>query len=178
MSEPFVGEIRMFPYTFPPQGWARCDGQSIPIAQNQLLAAVIGTIYGGNATTIQLPNLQGRAPMGAGNGLGLSPRPLSQTGGSELVTLTVSQLPSHQHQSQANGAAGVTDVPANNLLYGGESDPAFMLYKESPSASSKVPMAAQVLQSSGGGNGHENRQPYLPIQFCIALEGLYPQRAN
>lgn len=177
MSDPFVGEIRLFPYTFPPQGWASCDGQFLPVAQHQLLAAIIGTIYGGSGSvTFQLPDLRGQAPMGSGDGPGLSHRVLGQRGGAELVPLAESNLPPHQHGAQANRSAGVTSQPGNNVLYGGENDPTFMLYKESPSA--KVPMAGQSLQPEGGGNAHENRQPFLPVQFCIALEGIFPPRPS
>lgn len=177
MSEPFIGEIRLFPYNFAPVGWSRCDGQYVPVSQNAALYAVIGNTYGGDANNMQLPNLGGSVPMGVGNGPGLTPRALAETVGVAQVTLTANNLPPHRHGAQANITPGTTDAPGNSLLYGGDSDRNFIMYRESPDAGSIVPMSPNALQVSGGGHAHENRQPYLGIQFCIAMDGIFPPRS-
>jgi microcystin-dependent protein len=147
MSEPFIAEIRIFAGNFAPRGWAFCNGQLLPVAQNTALFSLIGTTYGGDGrTTTALPNLQGRAPMHPGRGPGLTSRRLGESGGSETVTLSTAQMPNHNHPLMAS---------AENL----------------------VPMANEALPAAGGSQSHNNMQPYLAINFIIALTGLYPSRS-
>ncbi len=176
MADPFVGEIRALPYTFVPQGWARCDGQSLPVNQNQVLYAVIGNQFGGNNGNFRLPNLQARTPMGIGSGPGLTPRNMADNGGAATISLTIPQLPAHQHSCNGNAFAGSSDTPSNSAEFGGETDPKFFLYKENPATNSLVPLAPQALTPSGGNLAHENQQPWLALQFCIALDGTFPVR--
>jgi microcystin-dependent protein len=174
MSEAFVAEIRIFAFNFAPRGWAFCNGQLLPIAQNTALFSLLGTTYGGNGqTNFGLPNLQGMAPMHPGQGPGLTARQLGEQGGSQAVTLLGSQLPAHTHQARANtGTAGQAgpggNVPAS--LAGRTPPP---LYQSSaPNAA----MSAQALTATGGGGPHNNLQPYLVLNFCIAMQGVFPAR--
>ena len=176
MADQFVGEIRLLPFMFVPEGWASCNGAQLPVSQNQVLYAVIGNQFGGNTTYFTLPNLQGSAPMGAGNGNGLTPRTLGQSGGAAGVTLLPTQMPTHQHDCTGNGFPGASDTPDNTLLFGGEPDPKFYLYKENPTNQNLVPMSPQALQNSGGNQANANQQPWLAVQFCIALDGAFPVR--
>lgn len=171
MADPFVAEIRIFPFNFAPKGWAFCDGQLLPLSQNTALFSLLGTTYGGNGkSNFALPNLQGRAPMQPGQGPGLSLRDLGETGGSETVTLLESEIPSHSHTlngaptpSDSNEPAGnVLGRPTGSVLYG--------------AAQSLVPMAGQALSPSGGDQPHNNLMPYLTFNFCIALQGVFPPR--
>lgn len=176
MSEPFVAEIRIFAGNFAPQGWALCNGQLLPIAQNTALFSLIGTTYGGNGeSTMALPNLQGRAPMHPGNGPGLSPRALGEQGGAQSVALSETQMPNHSHAMRASPspaeASGVTNAPrttAHSLArtLGGS------IYAD---PSNLVDMAE--LPDAGGGQAHNNMQPFLVMNFIIALTGLYPTRS-
>ncbi|WLQ16550.1 tail fiber protein [Hahella aquimaris] len=175
MSEPFYGEIRMFTYQFAPAGWAYCNGQIYPINQNPALFAVIGTLYGGNGSTnFGLPNLEGRTPIAWGTGTGLSGYQPGQSGGSSTIQLTPSQIPSHNHTLSAVTSAGTTPEPGNQLFayQGGDAQPD---YKQPP-LGTLVTMSDQMLAITGASAGHENKQPFLSIPFCIALEGVYPPR--
>ena len=171
MSEPFVGEIRMFAGNFAPRGWAFCDGQLLAVSQNDALFSLLGTIYGGDGrTTFGLPDMRGRIPIHAGNGPGLSPRRLGAKAGTEKVTLTVNQMPSHTHGLAATTAVGVDNHPADKLT--GEL-PSTDLYVE---ADPSVDMATSAVTSVGGSRSHSNLMPYLCVHFIIALVGIYPSR--
>jgi len=175
MSEPFVAEIRIFAGNFAPRGWAFCNGQLLPISQNTALFSLIGTTYGGDGrSTTALPNLKGRAPMHPGRGPGLTARRLGQRGGSEMISLSEAQMPNHTHTLRAsNGAADEegTTSPANNTP--GVPENANAIYG---TASNLTPMAG-VLQNNGGSQPHNNLQPFLTMNFIIALVGLYPSRS-
>jgi microcystin-dependent protein len=169
MSDQFLAEIRVFPFNFPPTGWAFCDGQVMPISQNTALFALLGTTYGGDGkSTFALPNLQGSAPMQPGQGQGLSLRDLGEQGGAPSVTLLTSEIPVHAHTfrttvENANSTSTEQQSPGRgNAIY--------------TSNASLTPMAPQALAPSGGGLPHNNMQPYLTLNFCIALQGIFPQR--
>lgn len=175
MSEPFIAEVRLFAGNFAPRNWAFCSGQLMPIRQNTSLFALIGTIYGGDGiTTMQLPDLQGRAPMHAGNGPGLTPRDLGEFGGTPTVTLTQAQLPQHNHlvEAQPKGRGGggdATDVsPAGNIPAG----PTAQAY----GTTTDTIFAANTVMMTGGSAAHNNMQPYLALAFIIALQGIFPSR--
>ncbi len=174
MADQFVAEIRIFPFNFPPKGWAWCDGQLMPIPQNTALFSLLGTAYGGDGkSTFALPNLQGRAPMHPGQGPGLSPHDLGETGGTESVTLLESELPAHTHALNGQGSNSNANDPANAVLarpFGGGN-----LYKTLEGAPLTT-MAGQSLAPAGSGQPHNNLQPYLAVYFCIALQGVFPQR--
>lgn len=166
MATPFIGQIQMFSFNFPPRFWARCDGQLLPINQNQALFSILGTTYGGNGTTnFALPDLRGRTPLHFGQGPGLSNRSLGQVGGAENVTLLTSQLPSHSHTPAANNAAPTIGTPAGNLWAQGNY-----------SATGGSSMAAGDIGNAGGNQPHANLSPYLTVNFCIALSGIFPSR--
>jgi len=166
MSDQFVAEIRMFPFNFAPTGWAFCDGQLIPISQNTALFALLGTVYGGDGkSTFALPDLQGRAAMQPGQGPGLSLYDLGQESGTESITLLQSEIPQHTHQLRAVNDSGLQSNP------GGAIPAAANIYAAGPGS---APMAP--LTPSGGGLPHNNMQPYLTVSFCIALQGIFPQR--
>jgi microcystin-dependent protein len=173
MSEPFIAEIRIFAGNFAPRNWAFCNGQLLPIAQNTALFSLIGTTYGGDGrTTTALPNLQGRAPMHPGNGPGLSQRRLGQSGGTSTVTLTsANQLPNHDHALQASRAAADQTAPEGNL-------PAVAVEDVYGDATDLKEMSSAALAPTGGGfTAHNNMQPYLGLNFIIALSGTYPSRS-
>ena len=170
MADPFVAEIRIFPFNFAPKGWAWCDGQLLPLTQNTALFSLLGTTYGGDGkSTFALPDLQGRAPMHPGQGPGLSLHDLGETGGLETVTLLQSEIPAHAHALLAN-----TDSPASRSpLPPGRS----ALQNASLQGSGGPPlvaMAFQALAPAGGGQPHNNLQPYLTFYFNIALQGVFP----
>ena len=170
MSEPFVAEIRIFAGNFAPRSWAFCDGQLLPIAQNTALFSLIGTTYGGDGrTTTGLPNLQGRAPMHPGRGPGLTTRRLGEKGGVETVTLTTAQMPNHNHRLVADGEDGESTAAASQVVGAGNDMFA--------PAENLVDMAAQSLTAQGGGGAHNNLQPFLSLNYIIALQGTYPSRA-
>ena len=172
MSEPFVGEIRMFAGNFAPRGWAYCDGQLLAVSQNDALFSLLGTIYGGDGrTTFGLPDLRGRVPIHAGSGPGLSPRRLGAKAGSENVTMTVNQLPSHTHAMMASSNPATETRPGGNVT---ASDLAVDAYFEN--APSAAPLASGAITSLGGSRSHTNLQPFLCINFIIALFGIYPSR--
>jgi microcystin-dependent protein len=173
MSDQFVAEIRIFPFNFPPTGWAFCDGQLMPISQNTALFSLLGTTYGGDGkSTFALPDMQDNAPMQPGQGQGLSLRDLGEIGGAETVSLLVSEIPLHTHQLRASTDDGdlKAPTPSRSLArsIGGS------VY--APAASAQVPLAFQALPPAGGGLPHNNMQPYLTLNFCIALQGIFPQR--
>ena len=172
MSEPFVGEIRMFAGNFAPRGWAFCDGQLLAVSQNDALFALLGTIYGGDGrTTFGLPDLRGRVPIHAGSGPGLSPRRLGSKAGTEKETLTVNQMPSHRHGVQTSTATGVSDNPQGNV-FGHSLTPAYVA--GAPSGANNFP--SDIMSASGGSRSHTNEMPYLCIHFIIALVGIFPSR--
>ena len=172
MSEPFVGEIRMFAGNFAPRGWAFCDGQLLAVSQNDALFSLLGTIYGGDGrTTFGLPDLRGRIPIHAGHGPGLSERRLGAKGGSETETLTVNQLPSHGHPLTGSNAAATTTDPVGNAPAQGLAD---YLNPRPPPA---LQMSNQALSNTGGSQPHTNMMPYLCVSFIIALFGIYPSRS-
>jgi len=167
--DPFIGQIMMFGGNFAPRGWALCDGSLLPISQNQALFSILGTTYGGDGkTNFALPDLRGRAPIHAGSGPGLSPRKLGQKGGVEQVTLTTSQIPSHSHTLQGRSDAAGSDDPSGRSL--GKSN----IYARQ---AADTAMAASSITATGGGQPHENMQPFLGINFIIALVGVYPSRS-
>ena len=177
MSETYIGEVRAFGFTFAMRNWAYCDGQILPIQQNAALFSILGTSYGGNGTTtFGLPNLQGNAPMAPGQGPGLSLHDLGETGGSATVTLTPNQVPSHTHglQGSPRDAEEGTPTAQSSLA---RSNPGFV-YKQPSGANQPQPMAAGILGGAVGGNApHNNMMPYLALNFCIALQGIYPSRS-
>lgn len=175
MSEPFVAEIRIFAGNFAPRGWAFCDGQLLPIAQNTALFSLIGTTYGGDGrTTTALPNMEGRAPMHPGRGPGLTSRRLGEKTGVETVTLTEAQLPSHSHTMRGAGASGSTATPGSTTAFA-EGFPT-QTYQNTTN-SDLVDLASEALSVTGGGQAHDNVQPFLVLNFIIALVGLYPSRS-
>lgn len=201
MAEPFLGEVRLFSFNFPPKGWALCNGQLLPINQNQALFALLGTMYGGNGqTTFALPNLRGRTPIHHGNG-----HTIGEQGGSTSVALNIQQLPTHTHTLYASGAAGNSLHPTNNVLAQRAAEPyrppslvapqqgeivsdelvtlSWEPWRESffteigpgkASAGSLGAMHPGTVTSTGGSQPHNNMQPYLVLNFCIALQGLFP----
>jgi microcystin-dependent protein len=171
--DPFVAEIRIFPFNFPPKGWAFCDGQILPLSQNTALFSLLGTTYGGDGkSNFALPDMQGNAPMHPGQGPGLSLHDLGETGGSEFVTLLESEIPSHSHSMSAqNVPLGSVGAPTGNTLDRPASGNLFN--KAGPVAAA---MAPETLAPGGGDQPHNNMQPYLTLNFCIALQGVYPPR--
>ncbi len=172
MADPFVAEIRIFPFNFAPRGWAWCDGQLLPLSQNTALFSLLGTTYGGNGmSNFALPDLQGRAPMHPGQGPGLSLHDLGETGGTETVSLLESEIPSHSHALNTRAAdVGEDRMPTSEAL--ARSTGGFLY----GAASGLVPMAAEALTPAGGDQPHNNLQPYLTFYFNIALQGVYPPR--
>lgn len=162
----------MFAGNFAPRGWAFCDGQLLAVSQNDALFSLFGTIYGGDGrTTFGLPDLRSRVPIHAGHGPGLSERRLGAKGGEEKVTLTVNQLPSHNHTYNANAAIANERVPTGNVV----AQPATALYTEIP-APTPAFFNAQAIGHTGGSQSHTNVQPFLCIHFIVALFGIYPSR--
>jgi len=178
MAEPYIGEIRCFGFNFAPVGWARCDGQLVSIASNNALFVILGTTYGGDGqTTFALPNLQGRIPMHWGNGPGGFSTVIGELQGSESVTLNTNEMPAHAHTINAATAAsgGIvvrTNVPGPTALIG-PSDPDGV-YNKTPTVN--APFSPKAISTAGSSLPHENRQPFLVLNFCIALEGLFPAR--
>ena len=170
MSEPFLGQISIFGFNFAPRGWAMCNGQILPIAQNTALFSLLGTTYGGNGqTTFALPDLRSRVPVHEGQGPGLSSYDLGQAGGTETVTLTVNELAAHSHPYTVDGASTPTSKsPSGNYsaafgttAYGSTGD---------------LEMGPDQTGNTGNSQPHNNIQPYLTLNFCIALEGIFPSR--
>ncbi|CAM3458184.1 tail fiber protein [Nocardioides dubius] len=164
MSEPFLGEIRLMSFAYPPKNWALCNGQILSIAQNTALFSLLGTTYGGNGqTTFALPELRGRVPLGWGDGFDLG-----QTGGETAHTITLAEMPTHVHQLTASTARASSAAPAGNLLAAAKAG-----YRPPGSV---VALRADALTNVGGTQPHENRQPFLTMSFCIAMAGIYPSR--
>jgi microcystin-dependent protein len=173
MSEPYLGEIRMFGGNFAPIGWALCQGQLLPISENDALFTLIGTTYGGDGqSTFGLPDLQGRAPIHAGQGAGLSNYTPGEKGGAETVTLTVQQIPVHSHQLAASTGAGTTANPGANVLAAG---PSGALYVDGVTPTDAL--AGSALTPVGGSQPHENLMPYVAITYIICLNGLFPSQS-
>jgi microcystin-dependent protein len=176
MADQFVGEIRIVPFDFAPLGWALCNGQVMPIAQNTALFSLLGTQFGGNGTSnFALPNLQGSAPMNQGNGLGLSPRVMGETGGEPNVTLLATQVPAHTHTPQA-GAASTSGTPGPTVTFGDGGRGKEFAYAPAAQASA-VLLNTQAVGSAGGSLPHNNMSPYLTLNFVIALQGIFPPRS-
>jgi microcystin-dependent protein len=174
MADPFVAEIRIFPFNFAPTGWAFCNGQLLPISQNTALFSLLGTFYGGDGkSTFALPNLQGNVPMHTGQGPGLSDHFLGETGGSEFVTLIQSEMPAHSHPVNGTFETDDSTTPVGHG-YGQQST----IYRapNSNPASVLVQMAPESLAPNGGSLPHNNMMPYLTLNFCIALQGVFPPR--
>ena len=165
--DPFLGEIRLVAFNFAPKGWAICDGRLLPINQNQALFALLGTYYGGDGrTTFALPDLRGRVPLGAGQGAALSNYEIGSTGGTESVKLAVGQLPSHAHPVRANSGPSTTKEPAG----------AYPAKGGAYASAQNAKMNTAMLGKTGGGQPHENRQPYLALNYVIALQGIFPSQ--
>lgn len=171
MSDPFIGEIRMFGGNFAPVGWAFCNGQLLAISQNDALFALIGTTYGGDGvSTFGLPDLRGRGPIHQGQGLGLSPYVLGQLAGTESVTVLQSQLPAHTHPAALNNAAGTTNNPQNATW---ATAPNAQSYN---AAAPDVAMSASSITTAGSSVPHDNMPPFLAVSFIICLEGIFPSQ--
>jgi microcystin-dependent protein len=171
MSDPFVAEIRMVGFNFAPTGWAQCNGQLMPISQNTALFSLLGTFYGGDGkSTFALPNLEGSAPMHQGQGAGLSDRFLGEQGGSEFVTLIVSEMPAHGHGAVGISHLGTSQTPSNQSWGGNQT--ARQFNANDPDGNMNV----QTLGISGGSLPHNNMPPYLVVNFIIAMQGVFPPR--
>ncbi|MCB0668781.1 MAG: phage tail protein [Saprospiraceae bacterium] len=172
MSEPFVGEIRMFGGNFAPRGWAFCDGQLLAVSQNDALFSLLGTIYGGDGeTTFGLPDLRGRIPIHAGHGPGLSERRLGAKGGEEKVTLMVNQMPSHNHAWQVSNSTADNRSPADSPYANTQNPDVYQDSEDNLAAFNN-----DMVSSAGGSHSHTNMMPFLCINFIVALVGIYPSR--
>jgi microcystin-dependent protein len=170
MAEPFLGEIKLISFSFPPKGWAFCNGQLLPINQNQALFSILGTTYGGDGrVNFALPNLQGRAAIHMGNG-----HILGELGGEQAHTLNASELPTHTHALMAASATASAVSPAGNVLADTRGSDGIEQYRGSPDAV----MSAAAVVPVGGGQAHANMQPYLVINFVIALQGIFPSQTQ
>lgn len=175
MSDPFVAEVRIFPFNFAPKGWAWCDGQILPLSQNTALFSLLGTTYGGDGkSNFALPDLQSRAPMHPGQGPGLSLHDLGETGGSETVSLLQSEIPSHSHTLRCTVEDATQGTLSNGVTI--STSTGGSLY-QSTTNTNLVPMSPQALSPAGGDFPHNNMQPYLTFYFCIALQGVFPPRS-
>lgn len=163
MAEPFLSEIRIMSFVYPPRGWALCNGQSLPINQNQALFSLLGTTYGGNGqTTFALPNLQGRVPMHFNN------HNRGEAGGEQTHTLTQSELPAHIHTVNASQTTATEVLPANNVLANSAPNNIY------GPVQNLTALSASTISTVGGSQAHQNMQPFLTLSFCIALQGLFP----
>lgn len=167
MAEPFLAEIRIFGFNFPPRGWAQCDGQQLPISQNQALYSLLGTTYGGDGTSVfNLPDLRGRHPVHEDAGSGF---PLGASAGEETHSLQLAEIPNHDHVLQASSDNATSADPGGNVLRRAANS----AYR---TPSSLTPMRAGVVADAGAGQGHDNMQPFQVLNYCIALQGLFPSR--
>lgn len=170
--DPFVAEIRIFPFNFPPKGWAFCNGQILPLSQNTALFSLLGTTYGGDGkSNFALPDMQGNAPMHPGQGPGLSLHDLGETGGSQTVTLLQSEIPGHSHSWTASNQDGTVQSAGQQLMANGVGG--ISMYAAPPPG---VQLNPNAVAPAGGDQPHNNMQPYLTLNFCIALQGVYPPR--
>jgi len=176
MSNPFLAEIRIFTGNFAPKGWALCDGQLMPISQNTALFSLLGTTYGGDGkSNFALPNLQGCAPMQAGQGPGLSLRDLGETGGEQTVTLLQTEMPAHSHTAQAATTGGGVSSPTNNAWSSGLKGHAPAYVASNPQTSVQMnPFGTTI---AGGNLPHNNMPPFLGLTFILALQGVFPARS-
>lgn len=171
MADPFVAEIRIYGFNFAPKGWAFCNGQILPLSQNTALFALLGTTYGGDGkSTFALPNLQGSVPMHPGQGPGLSLHDLGEIGGSSTVTLLQSEMPSHPHTAFPKTSLGNSQTPVAQSWAGST------IAKQYVSTAPNVQMNFAAIGITGGSQPHNNMSPYLTLNFCIALQGVFPQR--
>jgi len=167
MAEPFLSEIRIFSFNFAPKGWALCNGQLLPINQNQALFALLGTTFGGDGrVNFALPNLQARTPIHVGSG-----HPLGQSAGAQTHTLSLAELPSHTHVARAVSAQATTAVPNGNMLATAKGGAVYA------AAASPTPLSPATVANVGGGQAHSNMQPFLALNFCIALQGIFPSHS-
>jgi microcystin-dependent protein len=174
MADPFVAEIRIFPFNFAPKGWAFCDGQLLPLSQNTALFALLGTFYGGDGkSTFALPNLQGSVPVAQGQGQGLSQYFLGQQGGSQTVTLLSSEMPVHNHPMLASPDQGDNNLPNSSTSLAGGQGVAPYVNDTQPN---NQPMAPNALPAMGGDQPHNNMMSYLTYNFNIAMQGVFPPR--
>ncbi len=174
MSEPFIGEIRFFGFNFAPRGWAMCSGQTLSISQNTALFSLLGTMYGGNGqTTFALPDLRGRVAIHVGQGPGLQNYTQGEMSGEETHTLIATEMPAHTHSITASSAIGTQSSPAGAVIAG--SDPSRGSAHFAPDNPDST-LAAQTISAAGGSQPHNNLQPYLVGNYCIALEGIFPSR--
>jgi len=172
--DPFVAEIRIVPFNFAPKGWAFCDGQILPLSQNTALFSLLGTTYGGDGrSNFALPNMQGNAPMHPGQGPGLSLHDLGEIGGSEIVSLLLSEIPTHSHALMASNQPGEDAAPGTGEALARSVGAS--LY-QSGASQNLVQLADVALAPAGGDQPHNNMMPYLTLNFCIALQGVFPPR--
>lgn len=170
MSEPFLAEVRIVGFNFAPRGWALCDGQILPINQNQSLYSLLGTTYGGDGrTSFALPDLRGRVPIHVGQSNGGADHREGQKGGEETHTLSANEMPQHDHPAQCSTDNATSNTASGNTLARATST----IYQD---ASNLTNMSSAAVSNVGGGQAHENMQPYLVLNFCIALQGLFPSR--
>ena len=179
MANPFVSEIRIVPFTFAPNGWAMCNGQIIAISQNTALFSLLGTNFGGDGkNNFGLPNMQGNVAMDMGSGVGLTQRPLGESGGSQSVTLNTTEIPGHTHAIQGEASGATSTTPANNMFAippAPPRRPAVDAYKSGALATPVV--LGNFIGTAGGGQPHNNMQPYLVMNYVIALQGIFPARS-
>ncbi len=167
MAEPFLSEIRIMSFSFPPKGWALCNGQLLPINQNQALFSLMGTTYGGDGrVNFGLPNLQGRTPIHTGNG-----HTLGERGGEQVHTLTISEIPSHSHSVKLSDNAGNPVASAGNMLANSGDERRFTSSDTNLNA-----LGSQTVGNTGGSQAHQNMQPFLTLSFCVALQGIFPSQ--
>ena len=177
MGTPYLAQVKMFGFNFAPKGYALCNGQFLPINQNQALFSLLGTTYGGDGrVNFALPDLRGRTPIGAGSSVDPNWQPnvvLGERSGSETVTLNSSQMPQHNHQVNASTAAGNNRIPSNRV-YATSTNPATPISLYAPGTGALVGLNPSSVGQSGGSQPHTNMQPYLTMNFCIALQGIFP----